>query len=191
MSLHLLVQLLEDEPGCGTKPPRRPHPHADADLETAAVPSYATRAVIAAAHDAVRLHQLGNSMVGGALHDLLSEAAQKLFDECCGSVPLSELIALLHLHWPPPPPSPWQSFVENLVAQYAVYAVAEKDPKFEKPLGILKTLHELVQEGLRHRTTGGGGSGSGGPHLVHLPLPPVPGPHFDAREKVVSSGGAG
>ncbi|GGF09811.1 hypothetical protein GCM10011611_14160 [Aliidongia dinghuensis] len=53
---------------------------------------------------AIRLHQIG-AAVTGPMAEAFSSGAEMLFDDTCGSVPLSELIWIL-LHRPPPPP-PW------------------------------------------------------------------------------------
>jgi hypothetical protein len=171
MSVKLLAQLLEDEPWCGTKPrPPHPHPHAEA-LEAAAAPSYATRALVSAAYDAVRLYQLGH-MVGGAVKDPLSEGAAALFDEYCGTVPLSELIRLM-LRWPPPPPSPWTRVAESLALRYAGEALAHVG---DKPLAPAKGIADALRQALETRIKGGG-TGSGGPNIVGpLPIPIGPGP---------------
>jgi len=189
MSLKLLSDLFRHEARAGCWPPSplpKPPlpipvpPRPPEFLETAAAPSQTTRAMLSIAHDAIRLHQLGESL-GGPVQTLLTEGANMLFDEHCGSVPLSELIRGLH-HWPPPPPSVWTSHVENLVAMYSVEAAISGGPDLSKPVGHAKTLLEQILGGLVFIITGGGGAGSGGPgtHVVTIKPIPIPGPvpHF-------------
>jgi hypothetical protein len=56
-------------------------------------------------YGAITLYQMGR-LVSGPVAEGYTSAAGILFDDTCGTVPLSELIALL-LHRPPPPPPQW------------------------------------------------------------------------------------
>ena len=123
-SLRALVSALEDDPYCGTRPPHWPggplRPGSieeiiatrfDAvELNPQPLPPIA-RTAAAVAFQQVRLYQLGQSLhaQGGATAEMggqISTFASEMFDDWCGSVPLSVLIAWL-LHHNPPPPEPW------------------------------------------------------------------------------------
>jgi len=56
-------------------------------------------------YGAITLHQLGR-LVTGPSAEALTTAAEILFEDHCGTIPLSELIWIL-LHRPPPPPPQW------------------------------------------------------------------------------------
>ena len=123
-SLRSLVSALEDDPYCGTRPPHwpggplrlgsiqeiiatrfnavelNPQPLPPIDRNTAAV-----------AFQQVRLFQVGQALqahggAGAEIGGQISTFASTMFDDTCGSVPLSVLIAWL-LHHNPPPPEPW------------------------------------------------------------------------------------
>ena len=123
-TLRALVSALEDDPYCGTRPPHWPGgplrlgsieeiiaTRFDAvELNPQPLPPKA-RAATAVAFQQVRLYQLGQSLQahGGAAAEMggqMSAFASDMFDDWCGSVPLSVLIAWL-LHHNPPPPQPW------------------------------------------------------------------------------------
>ena len=123
-TLRSLVSALEDDPYCGTRPPHWPGgplrlgsieeiiaTRFDAvELNPQPLPPVA-RAATAVAFQQVRLYQLGQSLQshGGAAAEMggqMSAFASDMFDDWCGSVPLSVLIAWL-LHHNPPPPQPW------------------------------------------------------------------------------------
>ena len=59
---------------------------------------------------AIALHRLGQR---ADLGERITGAAQQIFDDTCGSVPISVLISIL-LHRPPPPP-PWLQQITFLV----------------------------------------------------------------------------
>ena len=77
----------------------------------------------------VRLLQLGRkvSKIDGrdteSLAQLMSSSANQLFDERCGTVPISVLIRSL-LRWPPPP---WQDDLINAVGHIEIGAVIGGD----------------------------------------------------------------
>ena len=54
---------------------------------------------------AITMHQLAQR-IGGDDAKQMTTAAERIFDETCGSIPISLLIWIL-LHRPPPPPPPW------------------------------------------------------------------------------------
>jgi hypothetical protein len=58
-------------------------------------------------YGAITLYQLGQRLSGSVGEEIRS-AASVVFDDTCGTIPLSELIWIL-LHRPPPPPPPWLS----------------------------------------------------------------------------------
>ena len=124
-TLRSLVSALEDDPYCGTRPPHWPGGPLRlgsieeiiatrfnaVELNPQPLPPIADRTAAAVALQQVRLYQLGQSlqMHGGAAAELggqMSTFASDMFDDWCGSVPLSVLIAWL-LHHNPPPPQPW------------------------------------------------------------------------------------
>jgi len=123
-TLRALVSALEDDPQCGTRFPHwpggplRPGSIQDIiastrladDINPQPLPP-ASRAAAAVALQQVRLYQLGQALhaQGGAAAELggqMSGFASEMFNDTCGSVPLSVLIAWL-LHHNPPPPQPW------------------------------------------------------------------------------------
>jgi len=122
-TLRALVSALEDDPYCGTRPPHWPGgplrlgsiqeiiaTSVAVDINPQPLPPL-SRNASAVAFQQVRLYQLGQSLQvhGGAAGEMggqLSAFASDMFDDWCGSVPLSILIAWL-LHHNPPPPQPW------------------------------------------------------------------------------------
>lgn len=138
MHLETLVDIAEDGPWCGTHPPGRPRPvvgpdspprFRETDLEPASWRSLAgpqpdpwrLAAVEAGLYAAIRLHQLGRQVTGPIAREF-GAAAEIVFGDTCGSVPLSVLIWLL-LHRPPPPPPPW---LDTLVFTGEVLAFAQR-----------------------------------------------------------------
>lgn len=113
MDLQTLVTVAEDGPWCGTRPPGRPHHgpaggapmvsewHRDADN----TPNpWRQGTVEVGLYGAITLYQLAQR-VTGQVSEGLSAAAEALFTDTCGTVPLSVLIWFL-LQRPPPAP-PW------------------------------------------------------------------------------------
>ena len=78
----------------------------------------------------MRLYQLGQSLQahGGAAAEMdgqLSAFASDAFDDWCGSVPLSALIAWILRHNPPPPPPWWLEEISQTVSQLNLAARME------------------------------------------------------------------
>ena len=134
-TLHALASALEDDPYCGTRPPHWPGgplrlgsieeiiatTAATVELNPQPLPPIARNAA-AVAFQQLRLYQLGKSLqtkpgvvaeMGGQLSGLASE----VFDDWCGTVPLSVLIAWLLHHNPPPPPPSWLDDISQVVTQ--------------------------------------------------------------------------
>ncbi|HVH77884.1 MAG TPA: hypothetical protein VM782_00715 [Stellaceae bacterium] len=117
MSLATLINIAEDGPWCGTRPPGRPHlPHPpvthlhEARVAAAQSPEpdpWRLGTVEVGLYGAITLYQIGR-LVSGPAAEGFGSAAESLFDDTCGSIPISELIWLL-LHRPPPPPPQWLS----------------------------------------------------------------------------------
>jgi hypothetical protein len=112
-TLPKLVQLADEAPWCGTRPPGIHLPHPPRPFAEAFEPHpspWRELETIAALWQSIRLFQVGQRV--GTMADTtkqLGQAVQQsaidLFDDQCGSVPLSVLISWI-LHNPPPPP-PW------------------------------------------------------------------------------------
>ncbi len=88
-----------------------------------------SRDAAAVAFQQVRLYQLGQALQaqGGTAADFggqISGFASEMFDDWCGSVPLSVLIAWLLHHNPPPPPS-WLDDISQVVTQLKLAAGME------------------------------------------------------------------
>ncbi len=133
-TLRALVSALEDDPYCGTRPPHWPGgplrlgsiqeiiaTSVSVDINPQPLPPLSRNAA-AVAFQQVRLFQLGQSLQahGGAAAELggqLSGFASEVFDDWCGSVPLSLLIAWLLHHNPPPPPPSWLDDISQVVLQ--------------------------------------------------------------------------
>ena len=137
-TLHALVSALDDDPYCGTKPPHWPggplrlgtiqeiigSREAAVELNPQPLPPIA-RDAAAVAFQQVRLYQLGKSLQArggpaGEIGSQLSGFAEEVFDDWCGSVPLSVLIAWLLRHNPPPPPPQWLDDISQLVSQLSL-----------------------------------------------------------------------
>jgi hypothetical protein len=142
-SLRALVSALEDDPYCGTRPPHWPggplrlgsieqiiaNRFDAVELNPQPLPPIARNAS-AVAFQQVRLYQLGQSLQanGGAAAEMggqLSAFASDMFDDWCGSVPLSVLIAWLLHHNPPPPPPWWLDEISLTVSQLNLAARME------------------------------------------------------------------
>jgi hypothetical protein len=128
MNLETLVNIAQDGPWCGTRPPGHPrlHPsleaaweklgsrpdmrrhHADIfshDIVGPEPDPWRLGAIEVGLYGAIALYQMGQKL-SGEVAESLRLAAQVLFDEICRDIPLSELIWLL-LHRQPPPMPPW------------------------------------------------------------------------------------
>jgi hypothetical protein len=142
-SLRALVSALEDDPYCGTRPPHWPGgPLRLGSIEEIIANRFdaveinpqplppAGRKATAVAFQQVRLYQLGQSLQaqGGAAAEMggqISGFASEMFDDWCGSVPLSVLIAWLLHHNPPPPPPWWLDEISLTVSQLNLAARME------------------------------------------------------------------
>ncbi len=172
MSLRLLVELMDQEPGCGThlpgyRPPP-PLPGLPRPLPES-VPSYDVRALITSATDAVRLNQLGHR-IGGEVRPILFKAAEELYEKSgCKNYPAAELYQLILAHWPPPPPSQPVRLVESLSITYAAEVLSEGSHKLIET--ILEILAFLV-------IPMDGPPGTGDPSKKNKPIvqPPPPPP---------------
>ena len=141
-TLRALVSALEDDPYCGTRPPHWPGgPLRPGSIQEIIATQFESielnpqplpplsRDAAAVAFQQVRLYQLGQSLQkhGGAAAEVggqMSSFASEVFDDWCGTVPLSVLIALL-LRNPPPPPPPWLDDISQVVSQLNVAARME------------------------------------------------------------------
>jgi hypothetical protein len=130
MNLETLVNIAQEGPWCGIRPPGHPalHPslkaawdklgsrpelrrhHADAFSHEVFGPEpdpWRLGAVEVGLYGAIALHQMAQRLSGGAA-DSVRSAALAVFDDTCSAVSPSELIWLL-LHRPPPPMPRWLS----------------------------------------------------------------------------------
>lgn len=148
MNLQALASIAEDGPWCGTRGPGRPRPHPEQWLQVfdlragpgveklaGPVPDpwrsdagaqpdpWRLAAIQVGLYGAIRLRQLGQQVHGEAAEQLTS-ASERLFDDWCGTVPLSVLIRWL-LHWPPPPSPPWLDRL-TFVAEMLAFAEASE-----------------------------------------------------------------
>ena len=142
-TLRALVSALEDDPYCGTRPPHWPGgPLRAGSIQEIIATRFNTvelnpqplppidRDAAAVAFQQVRLYQLGQSLQlhGGAVAEMggqISGFASDMFDDWCGSVPLSQLIAWLLHHNPPPPPPSWLDDIAQVVTQLNLAARME------------------------------------------------------------------
>ena len=142
-TLRALVSALEDDPYCGTRPPHWPGgPLRPGSIQEIIATQFESielnpqplpplsRDAAAVAFQQVRLYQLGQSLQvhGGAAAELggqVSGFASDVFDDWCGSVPLSQLIAWLLHHSPPPPPPSWLEDISQVVMQLNLAARME------------------------------------------------------------------
>ena len=142
-TLRALVSALDDDPVCGTRPPHWPHGPLRlgtieeiiangfnaVEINPQPLPPVARNAT-AIALQQVRLFQLGQSLQthGGAAAEMggqMSAFASDMFDDWCGSVPLSVLIAWILRHNPPPPPPWWLEEISQTVSQLNLAARME------------------------------------------------------------------
>jgi hypothetical protein len=134
-TLARLVAFVDDSPVCGTKPPGHP-PHPPHIIEALVrrgveqvalnpqpLPPGPPPELAAYLWQSVRLYQLGEiasaAKVTGNLGEALTTEATRIFDDTCGSVPISVLIQWL-LHHPPPPPPPWLDVISQAVGTVLV-----------------------------------------------------------------------
>jgi len=148
MDLQTLVTVAEDGPWCGTRPPGRPHQgpsgtpmvsdwHRDGDP----VPNpWRQGTVEVGLYGAITLYQLAQRVTGQASEGL-SAAAEALFTDTCGTVPLSVLIWFL-LQRPPPAP-PWLQQI-----MYAAEMLAFGQAAQQEALAAAAELQ--VTQSLRH-----------------------------------------
>jgi hypothetical protein len=139
-TLQTLVSALDDDPWCGTRPPHwppRPHKLLSEELVTSIeavtlnpqpLPPRSSLASTVALQQ-VRLFQTGRAIerLGGAAADAgaqLMSFSSSVFDDYCGTVPLSVLIQWL-LHHNPPPPPPWLDEITQIAAQLTVASKME------------------------------------------------------------------
>jgi hypothetical protein len=129
-TLARLVSFVDDGPWCGTKPPGHPprfnletllRQGDPAALNPQPIPPGAPE-LSAYLWQAVRLYQLGQLVAGskaaGNVAEGLGGAAEMIFDDYCGTVPISVLIAWLLRH--PPPPPPWLDVISQAVGTILV-----------------------------------------------------------------------
>ncbi len=134
-TLRSLVSALEDDPYCGTRPPHWPGgPLRLGSIEEIIATRFnavelnpqplppLSRNAAAVAFQQVRLFQIGQQLQarGGAVAEIggqLSGFASEVFDDWCGTVPLSVLIAWLLHHNPPPPPPSWLEDISQVAMQ--------------------------------------------------------------------------
>jgi len=155
MSFGLLVSIAEDGPWCGTRPPGRPRPpHFREEMVRAGgevfgpVPDpWKLGAVEVGLYSAITMHQMGQ-LVSGPAAEGFTTAASVLFDETCGTIPLSELIWIL-LHRPPPPAPQWLGMLS-----YAGETLAFAQASDQEALASAATrqiMGQLNQFGLTER----------------------------------------
>ena len=152
MSFKTLISIAEDGPWCGTRPPGPYHPPRFgaelASLLQSADPQpqpWAVARVEVGLYAAISLYQLGKTVAGPA-GEAFGSAADSLFDDTCGSVPLSVLIWLL-LHQPPPP-----SWLQQVTFAGQMLAFAQ-DAKQD---ALAKAAYGQVIQGLK--ALGGAGA---------------------------------
>jgi len=129
-TLAKLVSFVDDGPWCGTKPPGHPPRPGQLDsllrrsadqvaLNPQPLPPGPPPEITAYLWQSVQLFQLGQvasgAKVSGNLAEALTGAAETIFDDYCGTVPISVLIQWL-LHHPPPPPPPWLDVISQAVS---------------------------------------------------------------------------
>ena len=129
-TLAMLKRIVDDGPWCGTKPPGHPPRRVlESLLRNSDVAALNPQPLppgppelSAYLWQAVRLYQLGqlvaDSKAAGNVAEGLGSAAESLFDDYCGTVPISVLIQWL-LHHPPPPP-PWLDVISQAVGTILV-----------------------------------------------------------------------
>ena len=161
-SLRALVSALEDDPYCGTRPPHWPGGpirlgsiqeiiatrFASVEINPQPLPPE-SRDAAAVAFQQVRLYQLGQTLTahGGAAAEIggqISGFASEVFDDWCGSVPLSVLIAWLLHHSPPPPPPVWLDDISQVVMQLKLSARMEGSVGGAIQHAALGTLKEQI-----------------------------------------------
>ena len=161
-SLRALVSALDDDPYCGTRPPHWPggplrlgsieeiiaNRFDAVELNPQPLPPVARHAT-AVAFQQVRLYQLGQSLQthGGAAAEMggqISAFASDMFDDWCGSVPLSVLIAWLLHHNPPPPPPWWLEEISQVVSQLSLATRMEGNVGGAIQHAALSTLKEQL-----------------------------------------------
>ena len=131
-TLAKLVSFVDDGPWCGTKPPGHPpRPGLLESLIRRSVnevalnpqPEPPAPEITAYLWQSVQLYQLGQiaagAKVSGNLAEALTGAAETIFDDYCGTVPISVLIQWL-LHHRPPPPPPWLDVIAQSVTTVLV-----------------------------------------------------------------------
>ena len=161
-TLRALVSALEDDPYCGTRPPHWPGgPLRLGSIQEIIATRFAadelnpqplpprSRDAAAVALQQVRLFQLGQTLTahGGAAAELggqISGFASEMFDDWCGSVPLSVLIAWLLHHNPPPPPPSWLDDISQVVTQLRLAARMEGNVGGAIQHAALATLKEQL-----------------------------------------------
>ncbi len=141
MNFKNIIALADEAPWCGTRVPHglpRPIPHppgGDPYMDPLPQP-WRVNETEAVFWQSVRLFQAGQRLsqaagAGGETGGRMMSAATVLFDEYCGSVPLSDLLAWLN-HRPPPPP-PWLDVI--MTAAVNVELSAKLGGDFGKQLG--------------------------------------------------------
>lgn len=153
-TLNKLVAIADELDWCGTRvpgrlPPKRgPGPQPWQVLGPQPEP-WIGQEQISSMWQSVRLFQLGQkvSKIDGRetadLSQLIGSSANQLFDEQCGTVPISVLLWWL-LHWPPPPP-PWQDDLINAVGHIEIGAVIGGDFGKQLQQGGAKIVASLLE----------------------------------------------
>ena len=153
-TLNKLVAIADELEWCLTGVPRislpRPGPRFEYLRSAGPQPEpWLGQEQISSMWQSVRLLQLGQkvSRIDGRetadLSQLIGSSANQLFDEQCGTVPISVLLWWL-LHWPPPPP-PWQADLINAVGHIEIGAVIGGDFGQQLQQGGAKLVASMLE----------------------------------------------
>lgn len=155
MKLQTAVSIAEDGPWCGTHPPLRPghgpRPfssftlHQPINMSDPQPIPWDLGVVAVGLYGSISLYQ-ASQLLGGAEARQVGAAAERMFDDYCGTVVPSYWIIWILIHWPPPPPPPW---LQDIVTATQMLRFSQSLPAGAQQEGMTGAAKKQLTTGLQ------------------------------------------